>query len=119
MMGRFRQSETQARYAYTCAILSAIPCAAAAALAWRNYDPVLGQIRYGASGNWLVAFAAAALAGMALGAIGFALGWSSLLRPRNERPGRSWIGFFLGGTVLTVCLILLLAFYMIRLEHPA
>lgn len=118
MLNKFRSSEVQARYALVLSILSAFPCVGAALMAWRNYDPVLGQIIYGSEGRFLPLFAGGALAGLGLGAAAFALGWSSLLRPRNERTGSSWIGFFLGGAVLTVSLILLLAFYLIRLEQP-
>ena len=118
MLKRLRRSEVQARYALVLAGLAAVPCVVAAAMAWRNYDPLLGQIVYGSSGRFVPVFAAAALAGLGLGAAAFALGWSSLLGPRNENPGRAWLGFFLGGAVMTASLILLIAFYMIRLEQP-
>jgi hypothetical protein len=118
MFTNLRRSEVQARYALVLSVLSAVPCLSAAMLAWRNYDPVLGQIIYGSDGRFLPLFAGGSLAALGLAASAFALGWSSLVRPRNERSGSSWIGFFLGGAVATATLILLIAFYMIRLEQP-
>ncbi len=114
----FRTSEAKASLALVMSTASAIPCAIATMLAYRNYDSALGQIIYGSSGRFVPALAGSVLLSLALGATAFALAWSSVLHPRNQRLVRAWIGFFLGGTILTLDLILMIAFYMIRMEQP-
>ena len=49
------------------------------------------------------------------GAIGSALGLNSAGRRRNERPAWSWIGFLVGSAVVASNLILLIAYWMLRL----
>jgi len=115
---RFRAAEVKASYAFVLSVISWIPCAAATMLAYRNYDPTLGQIIYGSTGRFVPFFVGCVLLSMGAAATAFALGWSSVLHPRNERPRQAWIGFFLGGGVLTLNLILMVTFYMIRLERP-
>jgi hypothetical protein len=73
---------------------------------------------YGSQGIFVPALLAALGLSVALGAPGFLLGLNSAGRRRNETPGRSWIGFFVGGAVLTINAILLLAFYMLKLQQP-
>ena len=114
---RFRRSDVQAAYSLVLAAVSVVPFLVAAALVARNYDPVLGRIVYGSLGQFVPVFLGCVLLSLAPGAVGFVLGWSSALQRRNERLSWSWAGFFLGGTILTADFILLLAFYMIRLER--
>lgn len=113
-----RRYDVQASYACVLSILSVVPFIVAVLLAHRNYVQELGQIVYGAKGLFLPLFLGCVAVSMAPSAIGFFLGWNSAGQRRNEKPARSWVGFFIGGAVLTFDLILLIAFWMIRLERP-
>jgi hypothetical protein len=56
-------------------------------------------------------YLAAALAG-SLATAGFGLGVNSVGQRRNDKPILSWIGFFVGATVMSLVLVLLLLFKM-------
>jgi hypothetical protein len=113
-----RRYDVQAGYACGLALVSVLPLLAAAALAYRNYHHHLGQIIYGEKSLFLPVFAGLVLLSMVPGAIGLALGWNSAGQRRNDKPARSWVGFFLGGGVLTADTILLIALWMLRLQQP-
>ena len=113
-----RRYDVQAMYALVLSVISVVPLFGAAALALRNYHHELGQIIYGSKGLFLPGFFGCLLPSMVLAAIGFLLGWNSAGQRRNDRPTHSWIGFFLGGIVLTLDLILLAAFCLLRLAEP-
>lgn len=115
---RLRRFDVQAGYGCVLSLVSLVPFGGAATLAFRNYDHELGQIVYGEEGLWLPAFAGCLLLSMAPSAVGMLLGWSSAGQRRNDRPARSWVGFFVGGGVFTFSLILVIAFWMLRLQHP-
>jgi hypothetical protein len=95
-----------------------VPFVGAGALLFRNYQHELGQIVFGSKGYFLPAFLACVLLSSAPAAVGFLLGWSSAGQRRNDKPLRSWVGFFVGGAVLTFDMILLVAFWMLRLQQP-
>ncbi len=118
VLGSLRRFEVQARVALWLAIVSLAPMFAAVWLALTRYDGQLGRIIYGAEGRFVPAFAGAVLASLLPAALGFLFGWSSAGQRRNDRSSSSWLGFFLGGSVATCDVILLLAFYMLRLERP-
>ena len=84
----------------------------------RNYNAELGQIVYRASGMFLPVFLACTFASLAPSTIGFLLGLNSAGQRRNDRSAQSWTGFFVGGTVTTINLILLLAYVMLRFPQP-
>ncbi len=113
-----RRYDVQANYACVLSIISVVPLLGAAALALRNYNDELGQIIYGSEGFFLPMFGGCLLLSMVPSALGLALGWSSAGQRRNDKPRRSWLGFFVGGGVMTVDLILLIAFWMLRLQQP-
>ena len=117
-LDRLRRYDVQAGYAPVLSLVSVIPFLVAAGLAFRNYHSDLGQIVYGSRGVFLPLYAGCLLLSMMPAALGFLLGWSSAGQRRNDRPTRSWIGFFVGGGVLTFDLILAVAFLMLRLEQP-
>jgi len=119
MFDRLRRYEVQAACSLVLALVSAAPAAVAGFLAFRNYDEQLGRIIYGFKGYFLASFAACVVLSMAVAFLGFAMGWNSAGQPRNDRSGASWAGFFLGGTILSLNIILLLAFYMLRLRLEA
>ena len=113
---RMRRYNVQAAYSAGLAIASTIPLLAAAWLAWKRYDGVLGQIVYGSRGRFVPAFLSCILISLVPSTIAFLLGWNSAGQRRNDKSGQSWIGFFLGGAVVTFNLVLLIAFYMLRFE---
>lgn len=115
---RLRRYDVQAGYAFWLAVASVAPFLFAAWQAYGRYHPLLGRIIYGQKGNFLMAFAASVLASLSLSVIGFLLGLNSAGQRRNDRSGQSWAGFFVGGTILTFDLILIVAFYLLRLEKP-
>ena len=122
MFDRFRRYEIQAVWSIGLALVSLGPALTAAWLVLRNYDDQLGRIVYGSGGFFLGTFAACVVVSTAIAFFGFALGWNSAGQTRNHRSGASWAGFFLGGAALSVNVILMLAFYMLRirleLSHP-
>ncbi len=98
--------------------VSVVPFLGAMGMVLRNYRHDLGQIIYGAQGRFVMVFLACILLSAVPSGVGFLLGWSSAGQRRNDKPAHSWVGFFLGGCVLTFNLILLIAFYMLRWKQP-
>ena len=115
--GSLRRFDVQATYASVLSILSVLPLLAAAYLAWRNYDGTVGQIIY-RSAAYMPVLVGCILISMLAGALGCLFGFSSAGQRRNDKPARSWVGFFVGGGVLTFDVILLLAFLMLRMPQP-
>lgn len=111
-----RKYEVQATYAARLAIVSAIPLVIGLWLTSRNYRSELGQILYG-SKKYLLMHHASLLVALGVSFLALVLGWNSAGQRRNDRQGQSWTGFFVGGTVFTASLILMIAFYMLRLEQ--
>lgn len=118
-LSSLRRFDVQAKYAAVLAVASLVPFLGALILILRNYRHDLGQIVYGAQGSFLMIFAACVLLSAVPSGVGFLLGWSSAGQRRNDKPTHSWVGFFLGGSVLTFNLILLIAFYMLRWKQAA
>ncbi|MGB2985305.1 MAG: hypothetical protein WBE26_05430 [Phycisphaerae bacterium] len=116
--GQLRRYDVQAKCALVLSLVSTVPFLGAVALMLRNFDRELGQIIYGSKGSYLPALLGCLLLSMIPSTIGFFLGWSSAGQRRNDRPMHSWIGFFVGGGVLTFDLVLLIAFWMLRLQQP-
>ncbi|MHC4696488.1 MAG: hypothetical protein ACYTFA_07095 [Planctomycetota bacterium] len=115
--GRLRRYDVQAKYACTLSFVSIAPFFAAMWLVQRNVHWDLRQIIYSSDGLFQPAFVVCILASMAPAALAVILGWSSAGQRRNDRPARSWIGFFLGGSILTFDMILAIAFFMLRLPQ--
>ncbi len=112
-----RRYDVQADYACVLSLISVVPFLGGVALVLRNYHHELGQIIYGSKGLYLPVFLGCLFFSTVPSAIGFLLGWNSAGQRRNNKPRRSWIGFFLGGSILTLELILFIAFYMLRLPQ--
>ena len=115
--GRLRRFDVQANYACVLSLLSVVPSAGAAVLITRNWHWNLRQIIYNPESMYALALFACLLSSMALAMLGFFLGWNSAGQRRNDRPARSWIGFFLGGTILTLDAVMFVAFMMLRLQQ--
>lgn len=113
-----RRSDVQAKYAFVLALVSLVPFLGAAGLLLRNFRRDVGQIVYGSEGQFLPMLLGCLAFAAAPSALAFVFGWSSSGHRRNDRPGRSWFGFFVGGAVFTLCIIMALAFVMLRLKKP-
>lgn len=116
MIDKLRRFDVQARVAVVLAVLAAIPAAAAVYLEVSRYDRLLGQIIYGSQGRFVPALLGCIAISASLAGVAFLLGLSSAGQRRNDHQRSSWIGFFLGGSVLTINVILFAAFWMLRLE---
>ncbi len=115
--GRLRRYDIQASYACVLSAVSVLPFLAAAWLLSRNMRWDLRQIIYNSEGFFFPVFLVCVLASMVPAATAFLLGWSSAGQRRNDRPIQSWVGFFLGGGVLTLDLVLAIAFFMLQLRQ--
>jgi len=116
VLGNLRRYDVQAKYAFALAMVSIVPAFAALWMGWKRFDADLGRIIYGSQGRFVLAFVGCVVLSMAPAALGFVMGWSSAGQRRNDLSGRSWIAFFVGGSVLTLNIVLLIAFYMLRLK---
>lgn len=117
-MGSLKRFDVQANVALALSVFAAVPLLGAVALTIRNYNGDLVQITYGSGSKFVPVLLACLLLSMAPGFVGFILGLNSAGQRRNEKSNRSWLGFFIGGLVLTLDFILLLAFWKLRLEIP-
>ncbi len=113
-----RRYDVQASYAVWLAAIAVLPFVAASYLAVSRYESVLGRIVYGGGGRFVPAFAGAVLLSLVLAAAAFFLGLTSAGQRRNDKSNLSWAGFFFGGLIVTLNLVLLIGFYMLRLEKP-
>ncbi len=116
---QLRRFDVQAKYSVVLSLSSILPFLGAGALALRNYNHDLGQIVYGATGRFLPLFLTCLALSVVTGAIGFLLGLSSAGQRRNDKPAWSWIGFVVGGAVVTFDIVLLIAYLMLKLKQPA
>lgn len=117
MANSLRRFDVQAKYAAVLAVVSVLPLLAAIAVALRNYKSDLGRIIYQNSG-YAMALLGCAAAAMGLSAIAVVLGFNSAGQRINEKQNLSWLGFFLGGSVLTLSFIVVIAFWMLRINKP-
>jgi len=117
-LDRLRRYDIQAGYACWLAVASIAPFLASLWQIYGRYHPLLGRIIYGSKGSFVLAFIGSTAATFGLSGLAFLLGWNSAGQRRNDHSGQSWLGFFLGGTILTFDLVLIVAFYLLRLEKP-
>ena len=113
--GSLRRFDIQASYSLVLGILSISPLLAAVYLVWRNWDGTLRAIVYKTTGNYRYAFLACIAVALLVAGIALLLGWSSAGQRRNPTQGHSWAGFFMGGMVASLCVILLYAFMTFEL----
>ncbi len=116
MLDKLRRYEAQASVAQWLAVAAVLPMLFAAWLVFSRYDGQTARIVYGAKGLFAPGFLSGLAASGAPAAVAFVLGWNSAGQRRNNREKSSWIGFFLGGGVLTADVIMVLAFAMLRLR---
>ena len=115
-LGNLRRYDVQAKYAFALAMGSIVPSIAALWMGWRRFDADLGRIIYGSQGWFMLAFLGCVVLSTAPAALAFVMGWSSAGQRRNDQSRRSWIAFFVGGSVLTLNVVLLIAFFMLSLQ---
>jgi uncharacterized membrane protein YdcZ (DUF606 family) len=113
-----RRYDVQARWAFLMALGSVVPLLVAAGLTLRNFRADVSQIVYGSRSSFVIGFVAFVLLSMIPSGLALLMGMSSAGQRRNDKPTHAWVGFFLGGIVLTLNLILLIAFYKLRLVMP-
>jgi hypothetical protein len=111
----FRRFDVQARYSLPISLLSMVPLALAAYAAFSRYNHQLRAIQYGNTSLFRPAFLACIAAAFLLAAIGAALGFNSAGQRRNQFQSRSWAGFFIGVAGLSLSIIVLAAFWFLRL----
>ncbi|MCG3129529.1 MAG: hypothetical protein FLDDKLPJ_00262 [Phycisphaerae bacterium] len=110
-----RRVEVQAAWALNCALLALLPLGLAAWQLVARYDPEMRGVRYG-SRSWLLPGMMACLgAAITLSLVAALLGYSSADHRRNDRPGRSWAGFFVGAAGATIGIIALIAFWLLKI----
>ena len=109
-----RRYDVQATYALGAALFSVVPLIGAVMLLLRNWNRDLGALVYGSGGRFLALLGI--LIGLAAvsGGVGLVMGLNSAGQRRNDQERRSWIGFFLGGAVVTGSIIVGIAFIMLR-----
>jgi len=118
VLGSLRRYDVQGQWAFALTMIALAPCAVALWLGLRNFDATMGRIIYGSQGRFLPAFVACVLLSLGPAGVAFVLGLNSAGQRRNIHSQRSWLAFFVGGAIFTLDLILLIAFYMLRLERP-
>lgn len=110
-----RRVEVQAAWALKLAVLALLPLGVAAWQLVIRYDPEMRGVRYGARSWLLPAMLVCLGAAVALSFIGALLGYNSADHRRNDRPGRSWAGFFVGVAGATIGIIALIAFWLLKI----
>ena len=109
-----RRYDVQANLGMALSLIAAAPIALAAIRVATRYDADMRAIPYG-SGSLLVPAMLASLGiGLLLSVVGMALGFNSAGQRRNDKPARSWLGFFIGAAAFTTGLIVGVAFWMLK-----
>jgi len=104
-----RRYDTQARAGVIVSLASIVSLLAMLVLLLRNFGWSEGVIFYGNPAYKLMIYGAAFVT-ILLAAFGFGFGINSAGQRRNDKPHLSWIGFFIGATVLCLTIVLLVIF---------
>ncbi len=118
-MASLRRYDVQATYSLFLSLASIAPFVAAVVATAARYKSDLGAIVYSGNSKFLMGFLGCVALSALIAATGFILGWNSAGQRRNEKSGRSWLGFYVGGMTLTLNIVLLIAFWMLRLQAVA
>jgi amino acid transporter len=113
--GSLRRYDTQAKWSLWISLLSAVMLIMLAGLEARNFKPDLKVIVFGKHSpyQWVVLGTVAVT--ILLSTVGLLLGINSAGQRRNELQKHSWAGFFIGTGVLSLALILFVAFWEMKL----
>ena len=115
-LSRLRRYDVQARLAFIAALAAIPPCLIAAIQAYKRYDHQLRAIPFGESGFFQMGFLTCVGLALGLSVVGLALGFNSAGQRRNHLQRKSWAGFFIGMVVLSLSIVLLVAFARLRFE---
>jgi FtsH-binding integral membrane protein len=114
-IGSFRRYDVQAKWSVILSTASVAVLLAVLGLLLRNYHSQIGRIMFGNPLYQMVVMGGMAVT-MLLSGVGLMLGLSSAGQRRNERQKQSWTGFFLGTAVLSLTIIMLAAFWILRMQ---
>jgi amino acid transporter len=113
--GSLRRYDTQAKWSLWISLLSAVTLIALAGLEARNFNFNLKVIVFGKHSPYQWVLLGTVALTILLSTAGLLLGINSAGQRRNELQKRSWAGFFIGTGVLSLTLILFVAFWKMRL----
>jgi hypothetical protein len=108
-----RRYDVQARFSAIVSLASVITLVGLALVLARRLDRSEWLVNYGPPTKMAVYLSTVVTLGLSIAGFGFGL--NSAGQRRNDKPQLSWIGFFVGGGVLCLLLILF-AFFRIRGE---
>ncbi len=101
----------------SCAAL--LPFLAAAAAGFKRYHHDLRAIQFGEASVFKASFLICIGLAVALSVVGVVLGFNSAGQRRNSQHRKSWTGFFIGAGVLSLTIILFVAFRKLGFEVMA
>jgi hypothetical protein len=110
-----RRYDTQAKWSLWISLLSVVTLIMLAGLEARNFNTQLKVITYGKQSPYQMAVLGCVAVTMLLSAVGLLLGINSAGQRRNDLQRRSWAGFFIGTGVLSLAIILFVAFWTMKL----
>ena len=114
-----RRYDVQAKYSVIVSIAAVLPLLAAVFATLSRYQPQLRAIQYGQAGWFKLGFLMCIAAAIFLSVAGAGLGFNSAGQRRNHDQRKSWTGFFIGTGVLSITIIVLSAFWALKLEIPS
>lgn len=103
-----RRYDTQARISVLVSAASAVAALGVAVMMLQHLDRSDWTVYYGPTRRIVILAGAAVTFLLAAG--GFGLGLNSAGQRRNDKQSLSWLGFFLGASVLCVTLVLIYFF---------
>lgn len=110
-----RRYDTQAKWSLWISLLSLVTVIVLAGLEVRNFNSQLKVIAFAKQSPYQMAVLGCVAITVLLSTAGLLLGISSAGQRRNELQRRSWAGFFIGTGVLSLALILFVAFWEMKL----
>jgi len=112
ILARFslRRYDTQATLAMWCSLAAVVPLLALVMFIFQHLSWDEWIVYYGPTRQIAILGATGVTLGLA--AIGFGLGYNSAGQRRNDKPQRSWIGFFVGALVASLAIALFLFFWI-------
>jgi len=113
--GSFRRYDVQAKWSVILSTASVVVLLMVVVILGRNYQPGIRRILFGNPVYQMMVMGGSAMT-MLLSGLGLILGLSSAGQRRNERQKQSWAGFFLGTAVLSLAIIVLVAFWWMRMK---
>jgi len=113
--GSFRRYDVQAKWSVILSTASVVVLLVVVVILGRNYQPGIRRILFGNPVYQMMVMGGSAMT-MLLSGLGLILGLSSAGQRRNERQKQSWAGFFLGTAVLSLAIIFLAAFWLLKMQ---